>query len=599
MIMNETMNIVVVGHVDHGKSTIVGRLLADTGSLPEGKLEAVRKQCENNSRPFEYAFLLDALQDEQAQGITIDMARVFFKSARRDYIIIDAPGHIEFLKNMITGASRAESAVLVIDAAEGVQENSRRHAYMLSMLGIRNIIVVVNKMDLVSFDAGHFLKIQNEFNAFLGSVGVKAETFIPVSGLAGVNIKDHSDQTPWYQGPSVLEALDNFVKAAEPENAPFRMPVQAVYKFTRFGDNRRIVAGTVSSGRLSVGDEVMFLPSGKKSRVKSFEYFHGVQPHSVSVHQAVGFTLEEQIYITRGEVAVRTNENLPLVSGSIRTSVFWLGKSPLETGKEYSVKIGTAKVKGRLTEIHRIIDASNLSDQQKAKVSRHEVADCTFTFRNPVAFDLSESNAELNRFVIIDNFEISGGGIIRESVSEKTSGIRDHVMIRNYKWEKGSVSMVRRAERFSQRPTLILITGAKGEEKKNLAKSLEEKLFQDGRVVYYLGIGNVKYGVDADLLDRQEGDPREHVRRLSEIAHILLDAGMILIVTATDLNQEHIEIIRTASQSDLVETIWVGDSITTDLVPDLHITAEDLKNQDNAERIKSMLHDSGAIFRFW
>src|SRR3982751_965687 len=205
----DQMNIVVVGHVDHGKSTVVGRLLADTGSLPEGKLEAVRKECQRTGKPFEYAFLLDALSDEQDQGITIDTARSFFKTAKRDYIIIDAPGHIEFLKNMISGAARAEAAVLIIDAKEGVRENSRRHGYILSMLGIRQIVVCVNKMDLVDHDEAHFRAIEKEYRAFLESIGsVSPRNFIPVAAVAGVNLANRGKETPWYKGPTLLELLD-------------------------------------------------------------------------------------------------------------------------------------------------------------------------------------------------------------------------------------------------------------------------------------------------------------------------------------------------------------------------------------------------------
>src|SRR6266436_6747526 len=204
----EQMNVVIVGHVDHGKSTLVGRLLADTGSLPEGKLEAVKAQCKRNAKPFEYAFLLDALKDEQAQGITIDTARTFFKSAKRDYIIIDAPGHIEFLKNMVTGAARAEAAVLVIDAKEGIRENSRRHGYILAMLGIRQVMVCVNKMDLVAYNEAHFAGIEKEYRAFLESIGaVSPRQFVPISAIEGENLAARGKKTPWYSGPTMLEVL--------------------------------------------------------------------------------------------------------------------------------------------------------------------------------------------------------------------------------------------------------------------------------------------------------------------------------------------------------------------------------------------------------
>src|SRR5918999_1367624 len=251
------MNLVVTGHVDHGKSTVVGRLLADTGSLPEGKLDAIRALCARNSKPFEYAFLLDALRDERAQGITIDAARVFFKSRQRDYLLLDAPGHSGFLRNMITGAARAEAALLVIDAREGVRDNSRRHGYLLSLLGIRQLAVIVNKMDLVDRSRDVFDRVAGEYQDFLSNLQVTPSWFIPVSGMTGENIVDRAPQLPWYSGPTVLEALDAFTPEPAPLDAPFRMPVQGVYKFTANNDDRRIVAGSVATGRVHVGDELI------------------------------------------------------------------------------------------------------------------------------------------------------------------------------------------------------------------------------------------------------------------------------------------------------------------------------------------------------
>lgn len=233
------MNIVVVGHVDHGKSTVIGHLLADTDSLPKGKLDAIRESCKRNSKPFEYAFLLDALKNEQSQGITIDTCRCFFKTEKRRYIIIDAPGHIEFLKNMVTGASRAEAALMVIDASHGVEENTRRHGYYLSMLGIRQIAVLVNKMDLIGYDQNKYETICQEYTAFLKEIGIVPKTFIPVSARVGDNISAPSAEMPWYQGMTVLQVLDSFENIQPSHQLPFRMSVQGVYKFTAGGYSRR------------------------------------------------------------------------------------------------------------------------------------------------------------------------------------------------------------------------------------------------------------------------------------------------------------------------------------------------------------------------
>lgn len=262
--MKEQLNIVIVGHVDHGKSTIIGRLLADTNSLPEGKLDQVKAICEFNSKPFEYSFLLDTLKDERSQGITIDSARIFFKTEKKDFIIIDAPGHIEFLKNMISGASRAEAALLVIDAAEGIQENSRRHGYMLSMLGIKQVAVVINKMDLVNYDESVFQSIAKEYEKFLKEIDLIPFGFIPVSGRDGENIISRNGRLKWFEGNTLIDLLNNFKKGADLNHKPFRMPVQDIYKFTNDGDDRRIIAGNVESGEAMVGEEVIFYPSGKR-----------------------------------------------------------------------------------------------------------------------------------------------------------------------------------------------------------------------------------------------------------------------------------------------------------------------------------------------
>jgi len=597
------MNIVIAGHVDHGKSTIIGRLLADTDSLPEGKLEFVKKQCELNARPFEYAFLLDALKDEQSQGITIDSARVFFKSEKRDYIIIDAPGHIEFLKNMVSGAARAEAALLVIDAKEGVRENSRRHGYMLSMLGIKQIAVLVNKMNLVQYSQTTFENIVQEYTKFLKEIGVVAKTFIPVSGREGDEIAQLTDNISWYNGDTVLQVLDDFEKEKPDIAKPFRMPVQDVYKFTNMGDNRRIIAGTVEAGTLKVGDEVVFYPSGKKSKVKTIEYFTDNQSsnhpitQSISVGDASGFTLEEQIYVTRGEIATKGGEPKPEVGKKIKANLFWLGRKPFLMEKDYFLKLGTAKVGCKLVEINKVLNASSLDANEKQNfVGRHEVAEVTLQLNRAIAFDKAENATTTSRFVIVDEYEIAGGGIITEAVQDKFSSIRDSVIIRNYKWEKSIIAPERRAEKYNQKSTMIIITGPQNVGKKEVAKELEAKLFEDGKIVYFLGIGNVKYGIDADI--SKNNNREEHLRRLAEVAHIMLDSGTILIVTARELSQDDLEIIKTIVNPEKIETVWVGEDLTTDIALDLRVPGK-IDIHESVNMLKNRLYEKGVIFRPW
>jgi bifunctional enzyme CysN/CysC len=591
-------HVVFVGHVDHGKSTIIGRLLADTDSLPVSKIEQVRVSCERTSKPFEYAFLLDALKDEQAQGITIEAARVFFRTARRFYAIIDTPGHVEFLKNMITGASRADAAFLVVDAHEGLQENTLRHATMLSMLGVDQIVVLVNKMDLVAYAQATFDSVVADMREFLQQLNVRPLAYIPVSGRDGENIGWVSSRMPWYGGTTVHDVLDEFVAAVPLRQRPFRMPVQDVYKFTKYGDHRRIVAGTVESGSLRVGDQVVFYPSGRRSRVTGIEAFSHAPLAEVHAGSATGFTLDQQIYVTRGELVARAQEPKPHVTTRLRVSLFWLGRSPLFEKKDYVFKLGTARVSMRVESIERIIEASNLQSQAtRARVERHEVADCVLRLQRPVAFDLSAESPPTGRFVIVDGFEISGGGIVREALADQEEWVRDKVLLRNARWESSLISPERRAERYNQKAMLLLITGQRRVDRKGLAKELEAHLFEAGKIVYFLGMGNVLYGLDADVEPRPE-NRLEHFRRLGEVANILLDAGLILIVSAAEVAYDELKVLTTSLRQERVATVWVGDLITTDLVCDLVLTEAERENR-GCDALKELLQDRGVIFRVW
>ena len=339
---SEHLNIVIVGHVDHGKSTLLGRLYADTGSLPDGKLEKVQAICRQQGKEFEYAFLFDAFLEEQEQGITIDTARTFFKWKDRQYIIIDAPGHKEFLKNMISGAARAEAALLLIDALEGVKEQSKKHGYLLSLLGVRQFAVVVNKMDLVGYRQDVFEGIEKEYREFLGQFGATPERIIPVSAKLGDNIATRSQGMSWYQGPTVLDTLSMFTKETVRTEQPLRFPIQDVYKF----DARRILAGRITAGRLNIGDQLVFSPSNKRANIRTIEAFNiEPVPTFAEAGQSVGITLDEQIFVERGEIASHP-DRLPLVSTAFKANLFWLGKRSLEEGRSYLLRVATKEVAG-------------------------------------------------------------------------------------------------------------------------------------------------------------------------------------------------------------------------------------------------------------
>lgn len=538
--MRDTMNVVIVGHVDHGKSTLVGRLLADTGTLGDGKLEKVQETCRRQGKTFEYAFLLDALEEEQGQGITIDAARVFFRTSLRDYIIIDAPGHIEFLKNMVTGAARAEAAVLLIDAHEGVRENSRRHGYLLSMLGIRQVIVAVNKIDLVGWDRAVFERIEAEYRAFLAEVGVTPRQFIPISAREGAGVAERSARLAWYDGPTVLEALDGLKKQAPSRALPLRFPVQDVYKFNERGDDRRIISGRIEAGGLAVGERVMFLPSGKTATVASIEAFSAPERREAFAGESIGITLDQQVYVTRGEIVSRPAAP-PSVSTKMRVNLFWLGREPMSPGRRYRLKLGTAATEVTIDEIHRVLDASNLdATNAKQEVGRHDVADLVLRTRQPIAFDPAADIEPTGRFVIVDGYDIAGGGIVRSLVTDDLHQRRLESRLRDRDWVRGDIGPDRRAELAGHPASMVMVTGAAGSGKMTIARALERRLVESGHRAYLLNGKNLVLGVDADI---ELDDVGELVRRFGEVAHLLLDAGLLVITTTNFIGvHDHVSI---------------------------------------------------------
>jgi bifunctional enzyme CysN/CysC len=528
----ERLDIVAVGHVDHGKSTVIGRLMADTGSLPDGKLEQVKQMCKLNARPFEYAFLLDALKNEQAQGITIDTARCFFATPRRHYIIHDAPGHVEFLKNMITGASRAQAALLVIDAHEGVRENSKRHGYILSMLGIRQLSVLVNKMDLLGWDQAEYEAIVREYADFLGRLGVHPTSFIPVSARDGDNIVTRA-AAPWYTGPTVLEQIEAFERLDDDLDRPFRMPLQDVYKFTESGDDRRIFVGTVETGRIHPGDDVVFLPSGKRSTVKTIEVLSGPRPDEAFAGQATGLTLDTQVYAKPGELLVRADEAQPLVATRIRANVFWMNSAPLMKGRRYVLRMGAARVAAELESVVGVLDEQELRSVVGAgQVERHAVAEVILRAVRPVAFDAADTLEPTSRFVIVHGWDTAGCGIALEALEDQGRGD-----VTGRKFLRGQVSDDERAARYGHAGKAVVFVARDGDAAHTLAARVERRMFERGLHSFYLGATDL--GDEKDVLAREE-----HLGRLGEIAWAMTDAGSIFVASLGDVDRFDLERLR-------------------------------------------------------
>ncbi len=586
---NRLMKLVIVGHVDHGKSTLVGRLMSDTDSLPSGKLDFVKDICKRQGKEFEYAFLLDALEEEQEQGITIDTSQIFFNTKKRRYVIIDAPGHKEFLKNMVTGAANAESALLLIDAHEGIQEQSRRHGYILKLLGLTQVAVVINKMDLVNYDPNIYNKIKSEYTKFLGSMGIEAREFIPVSAKLGVNIAKTSDKVPWYKGPSILQMLDQFTEKKIPTHLPFRFPVQDVYKF----DERRIISGRVESGKVNVGDQLVFSPSNKVGVIKSIEAWSvDKQPKKAEASESVGFTLGEQIFVERGDVASLKSE-LPIVSTTFDVNVFWMGQQNLEKGRIYTLKLTTQEVPCEVVEFKKVTDASTLETLKGQEyLEKNDVAEVTLRTSTPVVFDLFGSIPTTGRFVLVDGYDVCGGGIITTYTPNKTDRLRDEVRHRDFHWLKSDIKLEERAYRNGHQSTLILIVGSSGVGKAKLAKYLEKKLFELNYQSYLLDGRNVALGVSADIGSQQKKQEGEVLRRFGEVAKLFLDAGHVVISTSNVFNQEDHSDLRLLVEPCQVVEIFVTDETKQSENCDIKLSIiEAEKENEAANTIYNYLKD--------
>lgn len=519
------LKIVIVGHVDHGKSTMIGRLFHDTGSLPEGKLEAIRAVCERRGMPFEWAFLMDALQAERDQGITIDVSHIHFRTQAREYVLIDAPGHREFLKNMVTGAAQADAAVLVVDGREGVQEQTRRHAYLLHLLGIHQIVVAINKMDLVDFAESRFQQVATEVRDYLSDLGIDLlhTLIVPISARDGDNIVDLSAHMRWYEGMTLTSALDSLQPPLPPIDLALRFPIQDVYKF----DDRRILAGRIESGHLRRGDLLLFSPSNKTARVASIEAWHAKEPVvAVRAGQCLGVTLDEQIFVERGEIASLLT-NPPMLTNVFRGRIFWLGKKPLTAGSRYKMKLGTAEHQVEVQKVEKVIDVSDLGQSESQWVERNAVAEVVLRARAQVALDPFEHNTITGRFVLVEDYDIVGGGLIsmdgyadqRPLQTIKSTNIFrvEHRVPEEHRWRANG-----------HKGGILWMTGLSGAGKSTLAFSLEHYLFQKGYQVYVLDGDNVRHGLCSDLGFSPE-DRVENIRRIGHAAVLFARAGFLVI----------------------------------------------------------------------
>ncbi len=521
---NQQMGVVIVGHIDHGKSTVIGRLLHDTDSLEDGKINEIKATCEKRGVPFEWSFVLDAFQAERDQAITIDTTQIFFSTAARNYVIIDAPGHREFLKNMISGAAQADAAVLVVDASEGMKEQTKRHAYMLHLLGMRQVCVVINKMDKIGYDAKGFEKVSRETVAYLKDLGLNPAHIIPISARAGDMIFNRGENLGWYKGKTLIEALDAFAVANPPVARPMRFPVQDVYRF----DEERILVGRIESGTLNKGDTIFFSPTNEKATVTSIENWPSKKSKlQASAGESVGIKLDDRIFIERGHIGSH-EQDMPMLSNVFRANIFWLSNTPMKVGNIYKVRYGTVEASVTVQSIDIMVDTGTLEKHKNAaEVKRNDVAEITLRARDLLPIDAHDQNHKLGRVVLYEGYDVAGGGLInmdgypdqRMSAEPKSKNI--------YKVTH-SVTPDMRAEKFGHYGGVFWFTGLSGSGKSTLAVAVEKEIFARGMNAYVLDGDNVRYGLNSDLGFSPE-DRTENIRRVGEVAALQANAGMILL----------------------------------------------------------------------
>ena len=408
------LKLVITGHVDHGKSSIIGRLLADTKYFPQSKLEDIRESCRKKNKKFAYAFLLDSFKNEQKKNITIDIARCFLKTAKRNYLIFDAPGHVEFLKKMITGAAQAETAIIIIDAKKGLEENTFRHGYFLSLLDISHCIVAINKMDLINYQQDIFKKLSKEYISFLKKIGISTYGVIPTSAEKGDNLLHLSPKTPWYEGKPLLSILENIPASVPLKQKPFRYPIQSIYP--RKKEEKTIIMGRAKAGKAKIGDELIFSPSNCKGHICSFLSFPKKNISEISTGQTFGIQLDKNISLKRGEIASRSDESPPKISSTLHVKLFWLGNNPLQKEKRYILKISTTKIGFHIQKIFHIFDLFSLEKKQGEIIKQNDIAECLLQLEKPIAFDLADEILPASRFVIMEELHLAGGGIIKKAL---------------------------------------------------------------------------------------------------------------------------------------------------------------------------------------
>jgi bifunctional enzyme CysN/CysC len=506
----DLLRLITCGSVDDGKSTLLGRLLHDAGLLRDDELAAL-------GDPPDFSRLLDGLALEREQGITIDVAYRYFSTAKRDFIVADCPGHAQYTRNMATGASTASLALVLVDARKGVLTQTRRHSYICALLGIRRVVLAVNKMDVAGFDAATFARIETEYRELADKLGIDSIAAIPLSALEGDNLVQRSPRMPWYRGPTLLEFLEQVPAQADADAAPMRLPVQWV---NRHGQDFRGYAGNLVSGRVAVGDAVVALPSARRTQVT--RVFDGDKDvDSAFAGQAITLTLADEIDIARGDVIAATHD-APEVADQFAAHILWMDEAPLMPGRLYFLQLGPASAVARVTAIRHRVDVDTQETQPATRLEMNEVGYVHLSLDHAVAFEPYAKNRALGGFVLID----------RQSLATAACGTLDFALRRaaNIHWQALSLDRAARAASLQQHPRCLWFTGLSGAGKSTIANQVEQRLHALGRHTYVLDGDNVRHGLNRDLGFTDE-DRVENIRRVAEVARLMVDAGLIVLVS--------------------------------------------------------------------
>jgi bifunctional enzyme CysN/CysC len=516
----DLLRFITCGSVDDGKSTLIGRLLHDTKLILDDQVSALESDSRRHGtqgEAIDFALLVDGLAAEREQGITIDVAYRFFATDRRKFIVADCPGHEQYTRNMATGASTADLAVVLVDARKGLLTQTRRHSYIVSLLGIGHVVLAVNKMDLVGYDQATFEAIADEYRALAASLGIGEVTAIPLSALQGDNLLARSAAMPWYRGPALLEHLETVQVARDAADIGFRMPVQWV---CRPDQDFRGFAGTVAAGRVAPGDAIAVLPSGQRSRIARVVAAEGDLAHA-DAGRAVVLTLEDEIDASRGDV-IATAARAPEIADQFAAHLLWMGDRPLLPGRPYWLRIGTREVGAQVTEIKHRVDVNTQEELAAKSLELNEVGYCNLYLDQAVAFEAYADNRELGAFILID----------RQDNATVAAGTIDFALRRagNIHWQRLDVDKAERARIKHQRPRCLWFTGLSGAGKSTIANLVEKRLTALGRHTYILDGDNVRHGLNKDL-GFTDADRVENIRRVAEVAKLMVDAGLIVLVS--------------------------------------------------------------------